>query len=357
MKMAYLMTHTLRRFATAASALAVALAIVGAAPGAASAQTVTIKMATLVPEGSSWHLVLKEVADKWSKISGGKVRVIIYPSGTQGDDPDVVRKIRLGTLNAGVLTSVGLAEVDRSVYAVSIPMAFSDYDEVYYVLEKMRAKIESTMESKGFVMLNWADGGWLRFFTQKPVAVPNDLKSLKLFQWAGDTPTLEIWKAAGFNPVPLPSTELATGLQTGLVQAFAASPQVAVITRYFENAKNMTDIKWALLLGGTVIAKSAWDRIPADMKPALLQAMHEAGSRLQSEIRKSDQTDIDAMTKRGLNVIPVDAKARELWRATAEGAYGKVRGGFVPAEAFDEALRYRDEYRKLHPAAKAPIAK
>ena len=346
------MTRT-HRLATAI-AVAIALFLACLAPATATAQPITVKMATLVPEGSSWHLILKEVGDKWNKISGGKVRVIIYPSGTQGDDPDVVRKIRLGTLNAGVLTSVGLAEVDRAVYAVSIPMAFADYDEVYYVHEKMRAKIEATMEAKGFVMLNWADGGWLRFFTQKPVATPNDLKTLKMFQWAGDTPTLEIWKAAGFNPVPLPATELATGLQTGLVQAFAASPQVAVITRYFENAKNMTDIKWALLLAGTVISKATWDRIPADLRPALLQVAREAGARLRSEIRASDETDVLAMKKRGLNVVAVDAKNRELWRATAEGAYGKVRGGFAPADAFDEALRYRDEYRKQHAAGKAP---
>ncbi len=344
------------RFAAARAAI-LALVLAGVWPQAASAQTITIKMATLVPEGSSWHLVLKEVADKWNKISGGKVRVIIYPSGTQGDDPDVVRKMRLGTLNAGVLTSVGLAEVDRSVYAISIPMAYSDYDEAYYILEKMRPKIEATMESKGFVMLNWADGGWLRFFAQKPVGVPNDLKSMKLFQWAGDTPTLEIWKAAGFNPVPLPATELATGLQTGLIEAFAASPQVAVITRYFENAKNMTDLKWALLLGGTVISKSAWDRIPADLKPALLQAMHEAGARLQSEIRKSDETDIEAMRKRGLNVVKVDPKMRDLWRSTAEGTYNKVRGGLVPPDAFDEALRFREEYRKTHPVTQNPRTK
>ncbi len=335
----------------------VLLAVVGLVPRTAFGQTITVKMATLVPEGSSWHLVLKEVADKWNKISGGKVRVIIYPSGTQGDDPDVVRKIRLGTLNSGVLTSVGLAEVDRSVYAISIPMAFAGYDEVYYVHEKMRARFEATMESKGFVVLNWADGGWLRFFTQKPVATPNDLKALKLFQWAGDTPTLEIWKAAGFNPVPLPATELATGLQTGLVEAFAASPQVAVITRYFENAKNMTDLKWALLLGGTIISKATWERIPADIRPALLQAAREAGARLQTDIRKSDQGDVEAMQKRGLKVVPVDAKTRELWRAIAESAYSKVRGGFAPADAFDEALRYRDEYRKLHAAPKAPAAK
>jgi TRAP-type C4-dicarboxylate transport system substrate-binding protein len=328
------------------------LAIAMLAPVAASAQVITVKMATLVPEGSSWHLVLKETADKWNKISGGKVRVILYPSGTQGDDPDVVRKMRLGTLNAGVLTAVGVAEIDKGVWALAIPMAYNDYDEVYFVLEKMRAKLEASMEAKGFVVLNWMDGGWIRFFTQKPVVTPNDLKTLKLFQWAGDTKTLEIWKAAGFNPVPLPSTELATALQTGLVEAFGASPQIAVITRYYENAKNMTDVSWALLLGATVISKTTWERIPADLRPALLEASQEAGQRLRADIRKSGDTDLEAMKKRGLNVIALDAKTRDLWRTTAESTYYKVRGDFVPAEDFDEALKYRDEYRKQHPAPK-----
>src|SRR5512143_2786207 len=120
-----------------------------ALPQAAQAQ-VTVQMATLVPENSSWFLVLKQVADDWQRISGGKVRVLLYPGGRQGDDPDVVRKMNLGTLNAGVLTSAGIAEIDRSIYARSIPMAFNEYDEVYAVLAKMMPRFEANLEAKGF---------------------------------------------------------------------------------------------------------------------------------------------------------------------------------------------------------------
>lgn len=330
------------------------VAVLGAlvlAPAAADAQII-IKMATLVPDGSSWHQVLKETAAQWNKVSGGKVQVRLYAGGTAGDDPDVVRKMNLGTLNAAVLTSVGVAEIDKSVYAMSIPMAFDDYDEVYYVLDKMRARLEASMSDKGYVVLNWADGGWVHFFTQKPVATPDDLKRLKLFQWAGDPQSLEIWRSAGFNPVPLPSTELATALQTGLVEAFGAPPQVAVITRYYENAKNMTDLNWALLLGATVIKKDVWERIPADIRPKLAEVAREAGAKLQAEIRRSGDADVAAMKSKGLNVVPVDAKTRDLWRRTAESTYPKVRGSFVPADAFDEALKFRDEYRKQQAAQK-----
>jgi TRAP-type C4-dicarboxylate transport system substrate-binding protein len=312
----------------------------------AEAQTVVVKMATLVPDGSSWHQILKETAEKWRTLSGGRVVVRLYPGGVAGDDPDVVRKMRLGTLNAGVLTSVGVAEIDKAVYALGVPMMYASYEEVYHVLEKMRPGLEARLEAKGFVVLNWADGGWVRFFSQKPVATPDDLRALKLFSWAGDNDSVEIWRAAGFNPVPLPSTEIATALQTGLVNALGAPPQVAVITQYYNHARNMTDLQWQLLLGATIISKATWEKIPADLRPALLEAARDGGRRLQEEIRSSGDKDVEAMKKRGLNVVTVDAKAREAWRKTAESMYPRIRGSIVPADAFDEALRYRDEFRK-----------
>jgi TRAP-type transport system periplasmic protein len=323
------------------------------APATTTAQApVTIKMATLVPTNSSWFLVLKEVADKWNKLSNGKVRVILYGGGTKGDDPEVVQAMRLGELQGAVLTSVGMAEIEKSVYAISIPMAFDSYDEVYAVLEKMRPRLESAIEGKGFVVLNWADAGWVHFFTTKAVASPDDLKKLTLFQWAGDPKTLEIWKTAGFNVRPAAVTDLPTGLQTGLFQACSMSPQVALIGKYYEKAKFMTDLKWALLLGATVIKKDTWEKVPADIRPALLKAMQEAGSKLQTDIRQGVEKDLAAMKGAGLTVVPVDAKTKELWRKAAESTYGKVRGDFVPADAFDAAMKARDEYRKSQPAAK-----
>jgi len=321
------------------------------APAQAQAP-ITVKMATLVPENSSWFLVLKEVADQWGKISGGKVRVLLYPGGRQGDDPDVVRKMNLGTLNAGVLTSAGIGAIDRGVYALSIPMAFDDYEEVYAVLEKMRPKLEADMDAKGFVVLNWADGGWNHFFSKSAVTTPDDMKKLKMFSWAGDPKTTEVWKKLGFDPRPAPSTELTTGLQTGLFEAFLAPPQVAVITRYYEHAKFMTDMNWQLLAGATVIKKETWEKIPADLRPQLLQVARDAGLKLQKSIRDGGPRDIDAMRKAGLTVVPVDARNRDAWRRAAEAAYPLIRGGAVPADAFDEAMRYRDEYRKQRGGAR-----
>jgi TRAP-type C4-dicarboxylate transport system substrate-binding protein len=333
-------------------AAALVAAVAGMPTAPAGAQTITVKMATLVPEGTSWHLILKETAAQWKKISNGRVNLVIFAGGVAGDDTDVVRKMKLGTLQGAVLTAVGVAELEKAVYALEVPMMYASYDEVYDVLGKMRPRLESAIEKKGFVVLNWADVGWLRHFTKVPVRTPDELKQQKLFAWAGDNDSLEIQKGLGFNVVPLPATELATALQTGLVNAVSTSPQVAVLTQYYNYAKNMTDLYWGLLLGATVIKKDVWDRIPADLHAPLLKAMAEAGAKLQADVRVGGERDVEAMKKRGLNVVAVDPKTREAWARLVESVYPRIRGKIVPADAFDEALKYRDEYRKRTGAAK-----
>ncbi len=334
-----------------AALAAAAVAAAWPAPPAEAQAPIVVRIATLVPDGSSWHQILKETADKWKQLSGGRVVVRLFPGGVAGDDPDVVRKMRLGTLNGGVLTSVGVAEIDKSVYVTGIPLMYDSYDEVYWVLEKMRSKLEASLEAKGFVVLNWADGGWVHFFTKKPVAVPDDLRKLKLFSWAGDAEAVQIWRSAGFNPVPLPSTEISTALQTGLVEALGAPPQVTVISQYFTSAPFMTNFRWQLLQGATMITKATWEKIPADVRPALLKVAQEDGGRLRKEVRDSEARDVEAMRKRGLTVVPVTPAQKAEWQKLTESIYPQIRGKIVPADAFDEAMRYRDEYRKQRGAA------
>jgi TRAP-type C4-dicarboxylate transport system substrate-binding protein len=216
----------------------------------------------------------------------------------------------------------------------------------------MRPRLEAGLLAGGFVVLSWVDVGWTRFFTEKPVATPDDLRALKIFAWAGDSDGALMLKAARFNPVPLPSTELGTALGTGLVTALLVSPQIAVISQYYTRARNMTDLPWQLMIGATLISKTAWEKVPADLRPALLDASREAGLRLREEIRASGEKDIEEMKKRGLRVVPVDTKARVAWKQVSEAMLSRVRGTIVPAEAFDEALRLRDDYRKRRPSAR-----
>lgn len=324
-------------------AVAVVLVLLFAARPVAAAPVV-IKMASIVPAGSEWHNILLQMADDWKKASGGRVVLRIYPGQTMGDDADVIRKLKLGSLHAGLVASLG--DVEPAVFALQVPMMYSNYDEVEYVLDKLSPRINAALEAKGFVILNWTDAGWVHFFTKAPVRHPSDLKKLKLFAWSGDSDVIETYKASGFNPVPLPSTEISTALQTDLITAVPAPAQAAVILQWYNHAKNMTDVKWAMLLGATIITKKAWESIPAEVRPALLQASRAAGQKLREVTRKNAARDIESMRRRGLNVVHVDAAGEAEWRKAAENAYPRIRGRVIPAEIFDEARRHLSEYRQ-----------
>ena len=317
----------------------------------ASAQTV-IKMASLVPQGSAWHSTLLEMGAAWQKASGGKVTLRLYPGGVAGDDNDVVRKMRLGTLDAGLLAVAGLADIDRSIFALAIPMAYTGYDELDAVMAKITPQLDRVFAEKGFIVLAWADAGWVHFFSKVPVRTPDDMKRMKLFSWAGDTAATEIWKSAGFNPVVLPSTEISTALQTGMINVLPTTPQAAVLLQWYNQAKYMNDVNWAVLLGAMVVNKAAWDRIPADIQPAIRTAAEDAGRALRAQTRAASVHDVKAMTDRGLVVFEPDEATVALWRKAAEAAYPTVRSTFMPAWAFDEAMKVRAEVRAAAGKAK-----
>jgi TRAP-type transport system periplasmic protein len=308
-------------------------------------QTV-IKMGTLAPEGSPWHQALQVMGERWRKISGGEVKLVIYPGGVLGDEPDMVNKIRIGQLQSAGLSGAGLSGIEPGVMALQIPMMFDSYDELDYVRERVAPRLEKMMEARGYLVLNWGDVGWVHFFTTRPATSLNDMRKLKLFTWAGgDNETLELWKANGFRAVPLAATDILTGLQTGLIDAVPNTPLYALLNQSFGIARNMIDVKWAPLIGATVITRRVWDSLPAAQRGDMMKAAREAGVSMRDGIRKMGDEAVATMQKRRLQVIHVDAATVAEWRKEAEGVYPKVRGGMVPAELFDEVRKLRDEYR------------
>jgi TRAP-type C4-dicarboxylate transport system substrate-binding protein len=167
-----------------------------------------------------------------------------------------------------------------------------------------------------------------------------------MFAGGGDDQYVELVKKAGFNLVPLPSTEIATALQTGLVNAITMTSQGVLLLQWYKQLNYMTDLKWAVLLGGIVITKSAWEKIPVEIRPAIMEASLRASQRMREFSRQTDQRDIDVLEKNGVEVISIDEKALDEWRRLIEGILPDVRGSYVPVEPLDAALKLRDQCRR-----------
>ncbi len=319
-----------------------AAALVAAASPALAQQPVQIKLGTLAPNGSTWHEILKEMAEKWSAVSGGSVKLRVYAGGTQGSEGEMIRKMAVGQLQGAAVTSVGLHDIIAEPQAVTTPLMFDTPEEVQKALVQLGPKFDAQLEKKGYVALSWGVVGAIKLFCTKPYKTPAEAAGAKVFTWEGDPGSVKAWKAAGFTPVVLSSTDVITSLQTGMISCVPNVPLYVLTARLFEKAPYMIDVPWGVLIGATVVRKDAWEKIPADLRPKLAAVARELGARVDAEVAKLNADAIAAMKKQGLIVVEVNEAE---WRALAEKSWPVVRGEVVPAPFFDEVKAVRDSIR------------
>jgi TRAP-type C4-dicarboxylate transport system substrate-binding protein len=311
---------------------------------AAAQDAVRIRLGTLAPRGTTWHRSLLEMGEKWRAEQGPGATFVVYTDGSQGSESDMVRRMRVGQLNAALLSVVGLNDIDDSVTALQkMPMIFRTWEELDHVREKLRPTLEKRFYDKGFVVLCWGDAGWVRFFSKSPVTTPSDLRKLKLFAWAGDSAQADIMKALGYQPVVLEVADILPSLQTGMIAALPSSPFWALTLQFYTQADYMLDMNWAPLVGAVVITRKSWDSLSPAGQKALREAGEAAGAQLRAISRRENEEAVQAMKRRGLKVQAITPEAE--WRKTAEQLYPMVRGTLVPADLFDEVQRLLREQR------------
>lgn len=316
------------------------LLLLAAAPPARA--VVTIKLATLAPSGSAWHDLLKELGQEWERTSGGQVKVRVYAGGAQGSEGEMIRKLGIGQLQAAALSNVGLHDVVTEPQALSAPLLFRGEAELACTFDRVKPALEAAFQRKGLVVLQWSLVGPVSFFCTSPVRTPAELAQKKLFAWEGDPGTVEAWRRAGFQPVVLSSTDLVPALQTGMIDCVGNVPLYALTAHLFERARYLVDLQWSFLTGATVIRRDAWEKIPAELRPRLLESARRLSARVDGEVQRLNADAVEAMRKLGLQVVPVDPAA---WRPALERSWPALRGPVVPAPFFDEVVAARDACR------------
>jgi TRAP-type C4-dicarboxylate transport system substrate-binding protein len=299
----------------------------------------------VVPENSIWDRNLKQMAAEWSQATGGRVSLTVFGGGSQGDEPTVLRKMRLDALQAASLTVVGLGTIDASFNVFDVPFFFESYDELNDVTEQLTPEIGKRLEAKGFVLLNWGHGGWTQLFTKKPIATVADLKKARLYTSAGNDRMVQWFKANGFEPRAMAMTDIMTGLTTGMVEAVPTTPLAALLFQWYRQTPNMLDIGLAPVVGATVMTRKAWNAVPEADQPKLRAAAAGVQKRLQEDVPKQDAAAVAEMIKRGL--VVTQASAPE-WRREIDALAKTMRGEMVPPDMFDLAVKARDNYRKQH---------
>lgn len=326
---------------SAAAAIGLWLLATGAVEAAAC-----LKIASMAPSGSIYHRVLQEIGEAYRNSNGPRSCANVYPDRLQGTEADTVRRMRVGQLDAAMLTVVGLSKIDMSVTALQfMPMMFRSWDEVDHVREQIRPELEAKLADQGFVVLMWGEAGWVQFFTRDPITLPSEYRHTRIWAWDGNPAQVDIMKSMGFKPVPLPIGDILTGLETGMIETLPVASVWSLIGQFDRVTRYMLPINWAPIVGATVIRKRTFDAMAPHVQEALRHRALEGADRLRAHRSVQDREAIDAMRKRGLTVQTVTPQIEKAWLDLAAEAWPRVRGSMVPAQTFDRVRGILDAYR------------
>jgi TRAP-type C4-dicarboxylate transport system substrate-binding protein len=311
---------------------------------------IIIKLATLAPVGSPWYDLLLDMAHEWQEITDDRVQVKMYPGGVAGDEGDVVVKMRLNHLQGAAMTAAGMSEINRGVWAYSLPLMIQEFNQLDWLRDQVADEISRRFEEAGFVVLAWADVGWTYWFSKKPVRTPDDLKQQRIFTWS-DGPNIEgLWKAGGFHSVSLAATDILPGLQTGLIDAMATSPITAATFQWFGIAKYMCPVRWGVMTGGIMITRQTWEKIPAEVRPQLAAVAKRQEVRMMKDIRYMGDEAIRVMKDYGLQVAELTPEEFAEWRSFIEPQWENLRGLLIDTTMYDWVMEL---YPNLPPPAPA----
>lgn len=265
----------------------------------AGAETV-VKFATLAPDGSTWMKAMRQFTDETTAKTGGRVKFKIYPGGVSGDEKDVVRKIRLGQLHAGGFTGVGIGEIAPEARLLDTPFLFKNAKEIDHVYKTLDADFRKIFESRGYVLLGWAEVGNVNVFSNTPITKPEDLRNVKMWIWEGDPIAEATFAALGIKPIPLSITDVQTSLQTGMINGVYGSPLSVIALQWFTRMKYVFSLPLTNASGAVVISKKAFDTLSKEDQKVMLALGDKYFRALTLQSRKENEESSAILKKKGL---------------------------------------------------------
>ena len=311
------------------------------------AHALRIKFATLAPDGTDAMKVMRLIDKEMQAATGGRVKFKFYAGGRQGDEKDMVRKIRVGQLHAGGFTGVGLGEIAPMVRVLDAPWLFRNHAEVDHIYKKFAKDFETAFDKKGYVHLGWTEVGFVHVFSNHPVKKAEDMKKLKIWVWEGDPIAESAFGAIGVHPIPLSIVDVNSSLQTGLINAVYSAPLYAIALQWHEKTKYFYSVPLANATGAVLISKKSFNKLKPQEQTLLKKLADKHLHTLNEKTRRENENAIATLKKGGLIwTTPPSAKEKMVFINAGKKARKTLIGRLYTKELLDRIEKALAAFRK-----------
>lgn len=312
------MPHTLlRRGLLAAAALALGTLTLAALPAAAQEWRGWNIHAADYPNGQGMDAFARMVGER----TNNRIRMRTFHSAQLGQQDEAIQQMRLGTIDFGNFNLSPFNNLAPTTNVVTLPFLFRNVSHMQRAIDGPAGEaIARELEGIGIIPLAWYDAGARSLYTIRPVRTPADLRGMKIRVQTSDL-WIDLMRALGANPTPLPFGEVFTSLQSGVIDGAENNWPSYESTRHFEVARFYTTTEHSNVPEVLAVSRQRWQRLN-EQERAILRASAQESAVLQRRLwAEREQVSRQRVIAAGVTVIEIQDRAP--WAAMMEPVYAR----------------------------------
>ena len=238
--------------------------------------------------------------------SKGRIEVKLFPNRALGDEKALLEGMRLGTVEAGIITNAVVAQIEPAFQINDMPFLYADEAQAQKVLDSpVGDKLRKKLETKGVVLLGFMEGGFRAMINNvRPVLTPADVKGVK-YRVMQNPVYIAMFSSLGGNAVPMAWAETFTAVQQGAIDGLEIPPTVIDQNKLFEVTKFLSLTNHTYSVIDLLMSKRVFDKQPDDLKQAIVKAAAEATKQQRAASLKASQEVIATLESKGMKVNKV----------------------------------------------------